>query len=404
MLDAYLIDNPQQNPYCMSPDSEYMSLIMYATKLEIDLCNFLAIWAVLSILLDTQSNELQHVKKLQQVVHDYYDRCPTEVMSRLEHQATDIMNAMYDSVTNYNFDSISDYSDRVSGVVNNDYDRDDNDNDEMSYDNDNDEMPYDNDNDNDTAMTEVKYDRNMTNDELKDVGTKDMVQYKRDDNMMTKVKRPIETSDVDNEFIREYDYMCKSMEDRQINDYYEARRHIQSTMKGDTPVKTGQNRQCIDNVTDYDREHNRIFESVHHRLDLGPNMLLGAQQHTTVESAAALKIQDKIEGKYDENMQNVNGQYRNEMYKRAENMIPQLDGTFNILDNSDSDLHSYLDLASANIIAYRMRGQKQRHEVNERATTNRHSALKEYTKSNTNIKIQRQKVPDDEDINIDKIV
>ena len=40
------------------------------------------------------------------------------------------------------------------------------------------------------------------------------------------------------------------MEDRQINDFYEARRHIQSTMKGDTPVKTGQNRQCIDNIMD----------------------------------------------------------------------------------------------------------------------------------------------------------
>ena len=48
---------------------------------------------------------------------------------------------------------------------------------------------------------------------------------------------------------------------------------------------------------------------MHHRLDLGPNMLLGAQQHTTVESAAALKIQDKIEGKYNENMQSNNGQY-----------------------------------------------------------------------------------------------
>ena len=103
-------------------------------------------------------------------------------------------------------------------------------------------------------------------------------------------------------------------------------------------------------------------------------------------------------------MQNINGQYRNEMYKRAENMIPQLDGTFNVTDDSDSDLHSYLDLAGANIIAYRMRGQKQRHEVNERANTNRHSDLKEYTKPNTNVKIQRQKLPDDKDIDIDKIV
>ena len=51
-------------------------------------------------------------------------------------------------------------------------------------------------------------------------------------------------------------------------------------MMGDTSVKTVQNRQCIDNVSDYDSEHYRISKSVHHRLDLGPNMLLGAQQHT----------------------------------------------------------------------------------------------------------------------------
>ena len=312
-------------------------------------------------------------------------------MSRLEHQITDIMNAMYNSVTNDNFDSISDYTDRVSGVVDNDYDRNDNDNDEMPYDNDNHQMPYEYDNDNNTATTEMKYDRNMTNDELKDVGTKDMVPYKRDDNMMTKVKWSIETNDIGNDFMREYDNMCKSMKDRQINDFYEARRHIQSAMMGDTPVKTGQNRQCIDNVSDYDREHHRISKSVHHRLDLGPNLLPGAQQYTTVEPAAALKIQDKIEGKYNENMQNINGQYRNEMYKRAENMIPQLDGTFNISDNSNSDLHSYLDLVGTNNIPYRMRGQKQRHDENERANTNRHSALKDYTKPNTKDKKYKDK-------------
>ena len=76
VLDAYLIDNLQQHLSCMSPDSKYISLIMYATKLEIDLGNFPAIWAVLSILLDTQSNELQYVKNLQQVVNDYYDKHP----------------------------------------------------------------------------------------------------------------------------------------------------------------------------------------------------------------------------------------------------------------------------------------------------------------------------------------
>ena len=159
----------------MSPDSEYISLIMYATKLDNDLCNFLAIWAVLSILLDTKSNELQCVKTLHQVVNDYYEKCPMEVMSRLEQQTTDIMNIMYDSVTNNNFDRVSDDTDRVSGVVDNDSDK---------TDTDNVQMPYDNDNDTDTATGEMKYEQNMTK-KLKDIGTNDMVLYERDDNMMT---------------------------------------------------------------------------------------------------------------------------------------------------------------------------------------------------------------------------
>ena len=175
-------------------------------------------------------------------------------------------------------------------------------------------------------------------------------------------------------------------------------------MMGDTPVKTVQNRQCIDNVSDYDSEHHRISKSVHHRLDLGPISLSGAQQHTTVESAAAVKRQDKIEGKFKAHIQNDNGRYRNEMYKRAENMIPQLDGTFNVSDSSDTDLHDYLVLASSNIIQYRTRGQKQRHEENEMVYANRGSAHIEYIKPNTKVKTQRQKVPDDEDIDMAKIV
>ena len=174
-------------------------------------------------------------------------------------------------------------------------------------------------------------------------------------------------------------------------------------MEGNTPVMTGQNRQFIDNVRDYDREHDRILNSVHHRLDLGPNILLGAQQHTSVESAAALIIQDKTKGKHDENIYSANGQYRNELYRRAESMVPQLDGIYNVSDDSDTDSHSYLDLASSNIIVHRTRGQKQRYEINTRANTSRRLALKEGTKLNTNIRTQRQKVPDDEDIDINKI-
>ena len=61
----------------------------------------------------------------------------------------------------------------------------------------------------------------MTN-KLKDVDTNDTVPYERDDNMTTKVKWSTETNDIDNRFLRDYENMCKSMVDRQINDFYEA--------------------------------------------------------------------------------------------------------------------------------------------------------------------------------------
>ena len=161
VLDAYLIDNPQQHQYCMSLDNEYISLITYPTKLEINLCNFLAIWAVLSILLDTKSNELQYVKILQQVVNDYYEKHPMEVMRRLEQQTAEILDVMYDSVTNQNFDRVSEDVDSISGAVDKSLDK---------IDADNILMPYDNDN----VIGQMKGEQNMTN-ELKDVDTNDTV-------------------------------------------------------------------------------------------------------------------------------------------------------------------------------------------------------------------------------------
>ena len=64
VLDKYLVNNLKQHQHCMSPDSEYITLITYATALQIALCNFPPIWAVLSILLDTMSSVLQYVQCL----------------------------------------------------------------------------------------------------------------------------------------------------------------------------------------------------------------------------------------------------------------------------------------------------------------------------------------------------
>ena len=236
----------------MSPDNEYVSLIMYTNTIEIDLCNFLAIWAVLSILLDTQSNTSQHVKSFQQVVNNYYDNHPTDVMSELEQQASIIMKAMYDSVNNEHSDSVSGDIDRVSDVVDsdhdvNDYDKDENDmpydkdenempydkdeneipydkdeyvmpnkkekyetphdsdNDYMSDDNDDDQMPIKDDMDSETVTDEMKPVDKMNSYERIDVGKKDAVTYNRTNRIPTVEKRPIDTKDIDDDFMRKYD-------------------------------------------------------------------------------------------------------------------------------------------------------------------------------------------------------
>ena len=51
-----------------------------------------------------------------------------EVMRRLEQQTSKILDVMYDSVTNQNFDRVSDDVDSTSGVVDNDLDKIDTDN------------------------------------------------------------------------------------------------------------------------------------------------------------------------------------------------------------------------------------------------------------------------------------
>ena len=206
----------------MSSDSEYITLITYATELEIDLCNFPAIWAVLSILLDTKSNDLQYVQCLQQVVDDYYNMCTQEAMMQLEQQAFKILDIMYDSMTKHNFDSVSDAVDSVSDAVDRDLDKVDTNNIKLTYDN-----------DSNTNTVSTKYEQN-TKGAHKDTDTEDNDRY---NDTVTQSKWSTETNEIDNRFLRDYNNMCRQMEDRQIDEYYKAQRQIYSAMMGDTPVK-----------------------------------------------------------------------------------------------------------------------------------------------------------------------
>ena len=99
----------------------------------------------------------------------------------------------------------------------------DSDNDYMS---DNDEMPVKDDNDSETVTDEMKPVNKMNSYERIDVGKKDVVTYNRTNRIPTVEKRPIDTKDIDDDFMRKYDEMYKSMEYKQTSDYYEARRHM----------------------------------------------------------------------------------------------------------------------------------------------------------------------------------
>ena len=72
LLDKYLYNNPKQHTHCMSSDNEYVALLKCAICLNGYLSTFPTLWAVLSILLDTQDGNLEYVKFLQEEYNRYY--------------------------------------------------------------------------------------------------------------------------------------------------------------------------------------------------------------------------------------------------------------------------------------------------------------------------------------------
>ena len=95
-----------------------------------ELCTLIQLKLIYAIFRQSGQYSLSsHVKSSQQVVNNYYDNRPTDVMSELEQHASIIMKAMYDSINNEYSDSISDDIDRVSGAVDSEYDANDSDKD-----------------------------------------------------------------------------------------------------------------------------------------------------------------------------------------------------------------------------------------------------------------------------------
>ena len=106
LLDKYLYDHPKQHTHCMSSDNEYVTLIQYTIHSHIDLTTFPTLWAVLSILLETQDGKCEYVKHLQEEYNTYYKDKSRRYMPKLERQLVELRNRMYDTVT-HNFDRVS---------------------------------------------------------------------------------------------------------------------------------------------------------------------------------------------------------------------------------------------------------------------------------------------------------
>ena len=70
-LDVYLNRYPAEYINCVTSDSEFVAFVNHTIQLALDLMANPNIWAVLSILLETQDVNTSYV----QVIHDYYHEC-----------------------------------------------------------------------------------------------------------------------------------------------------------------------------------------------------------------------------------------------------------------------------------------------------------------------------------------
>ena len=206
----------------MSSDNEYVALLKYAIHLNVDLSTFPTLWAVLSILLDTQDGNLEYVKPLQEEYNGYYESKSRKYMVNLEKKSIEIQNRMHDSVT-HDFDRVSDYNDNGSTPLQGQQD----------------EQPE--------AVNSAE---NAIENDAVDILT---------------------------------GYPSWSIDTNDIGDNNEVTcnrnsKEIQDELYKDTPVKTDSNMPYLDNIDADNRDRALITQSLSDRLGLGQNSLPGEQQ------------------------------------------------------------------------------------------------------------------------------
>ena len=105
-LDVYLSKYPVQYNNCVTSDSEFVAFVDHAIQLVLDLTVYPNIWAVLSILLETQGVNASYM----QTMDDYYNRCydtrTQEYMVLIKKSTEQSKNNMY----NNTLDGVSAYA------------------------------------------------------------------------------------------------------------------------------------------------------------------------------------------------------------------------------------------------------------------------------------------------------
>ena len=306
LLDKYLYGNLKQHTHCMSSDNEYVTLLKYAIWLNIDLSMFPTLWAVLSILLNTQEGNLEYAKLLQEKYNTYYTEKSRKYMVNLETKSVEIPNRMHDSVTQ-NFDRVSDSNNNGLTPLQGQQD----------------EQPEG-----------INGAENAIDNDVVDIMTL-YPQWSTDTN----------------------DRCGNNQADSDRN-----RNEIQNTeLYKDTPVKNENNKQYIDNIDTYYRDRALITKSFSDRLGLGQNSLPGTQQ-----VRVAVKHTDQMSGIPEHLRQiSLSEEIESTSYEetdRNRNFIPQVNGTLDSRDSLDKTPDS-IDLTESSV--KNMNTQRHIEKINE---------------------------------------
>ena len=230
--------------------------------------------------MNTQDNKLEYVKFLQEEYNRYYEHRTREYMEKLEKKSIAILTHMYDSVA-HDFNRVSDYCNNGSTPLQGQQDEQpeavngtENAIEHDAIDRLTEYPPWSTETYDLCDSDEAIYDRNR-----KEIQS----ELFKDTPVKTEAVNGAENAIEHDVMDRLTEYPPWSTETYDLCDSDEAiydrnRKEIQSELFKDTPVKTGDNKPCMDNIDTDNRDRAQITQSLSDRLGLGHNSLPGAQQ------------------------------------------------------------------------------------------------------------------------------